>query len=281
MLLIKRVLRTFMEAGILVVGSILAIILQIFLQPLLKDSIAIGFIGGLVLTIFALLFIQKKTRKWKLEYDTARWLASRTERLLHPLRSRYLRLIRRYLLWVPSACAVMVAFFFPVTTHFLHPCSHYLKHYRVPIPWTWTVFSPLGTTGEYSYTKALITIGTKSRYGVTPFWESRPSFSVAFFGSVGPNGAFEYNESLREQHLSGATDLSRRDFQLGKISLTCWQHPPASQSPVWRQVPMGFLEIDCSTPASLHNLDFYACFYGRNDHALLFYKVLEHVTPID
>jgi hypothetical protein len=288
MLLLKRILLTVMEAGVLTFGVTSTFALTwtwaAFVES--KESIPdytilFVFFGGLALTIFAFLLLQKKTRKWKLEYDAAKWLAGRAERKLHPARAKYRRTFGRYLLWLPSACAALVAFFFPITTHFVHPCSHYLKHYRVPIPWTWTVFSSLGAPAEYSYTNALITIGAMGRYGVTPFWKAQPLFSVATFGSVGPDGSFEFNETLREQLQNGAANLSRRDFQLGKTSLTCWKYIPANRSRVWNLAPNDSWEIDCSTPTSVHDRNFYAYFYGEKDHALLFYKVLEHITPVD
>jgi hypothetical protein len=288
MRLIKRALLTVIEAGILVFGFILTFTLALAWTDFVESSESIPeitilfvFFGGLALTILGLLLFQRKTRRWNLEYDAARWLATRAERQQHPNRARHPRLIRRYLLWLPTACAVLVLFFFPVTTHFLPPCSHYLKHYRVPIPWTWTVFSPLGTPEEYSYTNALISIGALGRYGVTPFWKDHTLFSVATFGSVGPDGAFDFNESQREERLRGATNTSRRDFQFGKTYLTCWQYFPASKSQVWNLVPEDYLEIHCSTPSSVHERDFYANFYGEKDHSLLFYKVLQRVTPID
>jgi hypothetical protein len=281
MLLIKRVLLFGAEAGILAVGFVSAFVLPKLMESILENSGGFAFFGGLAFTIFAFLFVQWKTRKWKMKYDAERWLASRVERRFHPKRAKYSRLIRRRLLWLPSVCAALVVFFFPVTTHLLHMRSRYLKHYRVPIPWTWTVFSPVGDTGEYSYINALITMGAMGRYGVTPFWKERPSFSVTTFGSVGPNGAFDFNESLREQRLRGATNVSQRDFQLGKATLTCWQYFPAHSSRVGKLAPNDYWEIACSTPASLRDRDFYAYYYGGTDKVLPFYKVLEHVTPID
>jgi len=281
MLLIKRVLLFGVEAGILALGFVSAFAFPKLMESILENSGGFAFFGGLAFTIFAFLLVQWKTRKWKMKYDAERWLASRAERRFHPNRAKYLRLIRRCLLWLPSVCAALVVFFFPVATHLLNLRSHYLKHYRVPIPWTWTVLSPLGTSGEYSFTNALITMGAMGRYGVTPFWKERSSFSVATFGSVGPDGAFDFNESQREQRLRGAANVSRRDFQLGKATLTCWQYFPANESRVWKLVPKDYWEIACSTPASVHDRDFYAHFYGGGDKILRFYKVLEHVTLID
>ncbi len=281
MLLIKRVLLFGTEAGILVLGFVLTLAFTELMESVLENSGGFAFLGGLAFTIFAFLLIQRATRKWKMKYDAERWLASRAEHRSHPNRAKYLRLIRRCLLWLPSVCAALVVFFFPVATHLLNLRSHYLKHYRVPIPWTWTVLPPLGTSGEYSFTYALITMGAMGRYGVTPFWKERSSFSVATFGSVGPDGAFDFNESQREQRLRGAANVSRRDFQLGKATLTCWQYFPANESRVWKLVPKDYWEIACSTPASVHDRDFYAHFYGGGDKILRFYKVLEHVTLID
>ncbi len=169
MRLTKRIVLTLIEAVFLLFLSILTIALAAFLKSALNVPHEYGFLLGSAFSLYGLFIIQGITRKWKTEYDAARSIRRRIEVILHPSRARFLRLVQRSLLWLPSACASLVLFFFPIVTHFLHPFSQYVKHYRIPAPWTWTMLSPPFGPEEYSYTHALIGISMTGRFGVHLF----------------------------------------------------------------------------------------------------------------
>ncbi len=277
MQLTKRILLTVMEGGFLLLLSILTIAIAAFLHSFANVSAEYGLLLSSVLPLSGLLVIQARTRKWKREYDAARWLGRQPELSLHPNRAKFLRLIRRSLLWAPSAFVSFVLFFFPVATHLTHPFSHYLKHYRIPIPSTWTVLSPPFAPEEYRYARALISSGTTGRFGITPFWDKDASFSVATFGSVGPNCVHAALDERRKH----AKEVSRKEFHLGGATMACWQYLPSKEMRFWHALPKPYWQIDCDTGTDKFERDLYADFSGREQDIPAFYRVLEHVTRTD
>jgi hypothetical protein len=280
MRLLKRLLLFAMEAVVLVFGIAFTVAIAAYLNS------TYVFVTGLAVTVSCLLVIRRKTRKFKIDYDTARWLANRLARQLHPGRPKRIRLLRHCGLWLPSACAAMVLRFFPVASHFVHPRAHCLKHYRAPIPWTFTVFSSMGPPEEYSFVNALASSSGVGRFGVTPFWDSEYVPFLMTFGSIASAADLEFNYKLRELRRNGAPQESEKDFLLGGVALNCWQYSPPQRRglrlwlghsydnrPLW--------EISCETPVDAHVRDFYASFYGRLEDILSFYSVLQHVGSTD
>lgn len=270
MRLTKRILLTLGEAALLLFLSTLTIVLAVFLKDMMNVPHSYGFLLGSVLSLWILLRIQARTLKWKYEYDAEKWIRGRSELSLHPNRPRYLRIVH-CLLWLPSGCASIVLFFFPVATHLVHPSLH-LGNYRLSLPWTWTVLLPPFTQGEYSYFDVLISTSPAGRLGVTPFWEKDASLSVATFGSFGRE-----NEHRRD----GATQVSRREIHIAGRVVACWQYVPSENLRSVYALPKGYWKIDCDIPASTPDLDFYAEFSGLGQDIPAFYYVLEHVRKTD
>lgn len=237
--------------------------------------------AGVVLTIVGFVLLRRRTRPWKLEYDAVGWALTQTERKLHPTRTKYKRITKRILVWVPSAIAAGVLFFLPVATHLVHPRRHFLKYYRVPIPWNVAVFSP---PGAYSYVLAFASSSRKGRFGVTPFWDSKQLSSEMHFGSVNPDaGTFEFNARYTALRRTGAAQELRKEFRLGDVAFTCWQyvHPyryatrvgPSSTEPLW-------WNVDCGTPVDVRQQNLYAWFLGREEDIPSFYRIIEGVKPV-
>jgi hypothetical protein len=168
----QRLLVFLTEAGVLAVG----VALSFAVAALFDSGWTFGF--GLILTVMEFIAFRRRTRPWKIEYDAVGWEFSRVDRRLHSPRARNKRIIRRALLWVPSALAASVLFFFPVATHLGHPGSRHLAHYRVPIPWTATVLS----FPSIDLVAALVNSSRAGRFGVTPFWDKEPLLSFMTFG---------------------------------------------------------------------------------------------------
>jgi hypothetical protein len=121
------------EALLLLLGVVLSFAVAVYF-----DS-GWTFCVGLLLTVVEFFRFRRRTRLWKIKYDAEGFEIGQAERRLHPSRARFRRIVGRTLLWVPSAIAAFVLFFFPVATHAFHPLSQYLTHYRIPIRWTFTV----------------------------------------------------------------------------------------------------------------------------------------------
>ena len=110
--------------------------------------------------------------------------------------------------------AAFVLFFFPIASHLMFPTSHYLRHYRIPIPWTVTVLSLSSLAPGIECIQALVGSNGITRLGDP---ESVFSSSMSFFSRTDVE-TFGYNpQRLAPQAL-------RRDFQARDLTLSCWQY---------------------------------------------------------
>ena len=271
MRLIRRLLLFITEVAVLLFGLAISLALAIYFASGENSDAAATpiLLAGSCLTILGLFMFRRKTRGWKIEYDAAGWARTQAERRTRPIYARYKRIVQRTLLCVPSAVAAFVLFFLPVVSHMTHPRSRYLKHYRVPIPWTMLVLSQLGSLQEYSFVRAYTGASSDpGRFGFMPFWEPAQLYSLMVFGSVPPGATtFEFNH---KQRVAGRGEPSR-EFRFGDAALTCWQNFN-TRRPHW--------EVACDTPPEVHEQNFYAMFYGREEDIPVFYRIIEGVTPV-
>jgi hypothetical protein len=295
---IKALLFFACKAGVLLVGFIFSSFLAAALGfALAADQYGVSTVGffagafaGLFLTAGALQILRRRT--WReVEYDRSDWVRSQAERKLHPTRTRYKRIATRILVWVPSAIAALVLFFFPVATHLVHPSSQYLEHYRFRIPWTYTVFPSEGWGWDlrsvlisprpryYDGFDVIVSSSGRGRFGMTPFlvppfWNRQQPISDITFGS-------DSNGALRTEWFKAryGSPTQMRGFRLGGIELTCWQYRSPFRSESW---PYNVLvwHVDCATPASAGPKAFEATFDGREENLESFYRIIEGVTPI-
>src|SRR4051812_29850700 len=82
--------------------------------------------------------------------------------------------------------------------------------------------------------------------------------------------------------MSGQPQLSRRGFQLGDVSLSCWQYLPPYDWPYGRRSTTSatLWQIDCQAPVGVSGRSFYAWFLGSASDISAFYKVIASVKPI-
>jgi hypothetical protein len=191
----------------------------------------------------------------------------------------------RVLVWAPSAITAGVLFFLPVATHVVHPGSHYLRHYRVPIPWSTFVLSSSSGPFGYGYAVAFNSSGGKARFGLMPFWESEQLSSEMVFESIEPDGQLpDFSHENAAPGRAGAVQESRREFQLGGVAFTCrqqvdrhyygyWIGPASSEPLQWY--------IRCGTPVDMRERNLYAWFVGRKEDVPVFYKIIEGVKPVE
>ena len=264
----NRVLLFVMELCILVFGLLLMVTLAEYL-----DSSFVAVVG-LILTPVAFFATRKKTHKWKIQYDAARWIESRQKTNRFPNRAKRVRTVQRYLLWAPSAFATFVLVFFPVASQVRY--GHRLGNFSIPLPWTWTILVEYGDGRRYYSMDSVMSREGVGRFGVNPFWSMNPSFSEVWFANVAPNGAFELDRSGREQGRAGAAQMSKTQVVLGDMPITCWQylrsHLPGLS---------GNWEIECEAPKDLRYHDFQAGFLGREADIPEFYRVLQKVRRFD
>lgn len=269
---IRRLLLFASEFGVLLIGFIFSLIILVSVSDLLWPSVAVfAFFSALCLTLAGLLAFRRKTRRWKIEFDAAGWARSRNLSSLYPRRAKLKRLARRTLVWLPCVIAA-VALFFPVASHFVHPGSQYLRRYVIPIPWTFTVFSPLRFT-DGTPVVVIASISGVGRFGVTPFWGDRHVFSCMAF----------WSSDRSYSDFPGRPGGFRREFQLNSTLLTCWQYTPPKREDFqsWLFGTGPHREVTCQTSLDLQYPAFHASFYGREDDLAAFYSVLAAVRPVN
>jgi hypothetical protein len=137
---LKRFLVFIAEIGVLMLGlfgsGAVATVVAISLGPDAGVPFLCIYCLGLLLTMGAFLRIRRKNKPRKIAYDAEVYCLQKSERKLHPVRARYKQAFFRSVVWLPSLIAAIVIFFFPLVSHLGCPRSRFLRHYRIPIPWT-------------------------------------------------------------------------------------------------------------------------------------------------
>ena len=181
---LKRILVFATEAGLLGLGFFLTIAAAVISGGVLGSTaaeLALGAGFGLAFLVFK--WFRRKHRSWKIEYDATGYQLEQLERKLHPTRAKYKRILYRAVVCAPGALAAFVLFFLPLASHLLYPRSQYLRYYRVPIPWTATVFSFPGGVAESDWIYAMVGGSPFGQIGGTTFWADNPRFSAMTFGN--------------------------------------------------------------------------------------------------
>jgi hypothetical protein len=283
----KRTLLFTSELGFLVLGLALTLAIASYIAvsndcynsvecPAFSGVLA----AGVVLTIVGFVLLRRRTRSWKIEYDAVGWALAH-ERKLHPTRSRYKKVVSRFLVWLPSMIATTVLLFFPAASHLIQPGSQRLVHYRVSIPWT-VVVTPVPGVPSESFVAAFTLIGSNGAFRLTPFWRGEIFSSQMGFGSTLHAPDASEDKIITERRHVGATQLSRRDFRMGDLALSCWQYLPPHDWP-YRRRSIGsaaLWQIDCQTPVGIGGQQFYASFRGSEADVPAFYKIIEGVAPV-
>ena len=261
------------EIGVLLVGLFLSAMLAVVL-----DS-PYAFFAGLVASVGCFALVLRTTRKWKFEYDVEGERLEREERQLHPRRTKYTRAARRFLIWVPSTIAAFVLFFFPVATHMMFCGAGRLVHYQVPVPLSWTILPSFGAGRQF--VTGFVGSTSSERYCIMAFWKLRPYASLTFFWGPNPEAPFVFLHKRTDERVNASTDVSSRDFSLGRTTLTCWEYLPPHHWRAWDLLPPGYWEVECETPTEERARGFYASFSGRKEDIPSFYAVVSKVKQVD
>ena len=272
MRLLKRVLLFVTEVAGFILGCVISFSLAAYFDSRENNFAATAFfLGSLVLTVIGFFVFRRKTRKWKIEQDAARWMAIRSWRGLHPHRARYVRLAHRILLWLPSACAALVLFFLPVASHLAFPSSSLVPHYRLSVPLNWLVIK---SSGDYPMVWAFLSRKGAARYGLTTSWSNDSTPSVVTFGITDPASGYVWRIPEREMESGHPTHIAKTDFKLSIIEADCWEY----RVPIHYAEGM-FGEVLCSTRPNGRNFNLHASFFGHIEDIPTFYKVLRGAAP--
>jgi hypothetical protein len=238
-------------------------------KPVLGWVFGCTMLAGWILTVVGLMRFRRRMRPWKIEYDAADWQCSKAERKLHPVRARWKRAARRILIWVPTAIAAVVVFFYPIATHLL-PHSRCCGPYRVSFPWTFmTIPSPVSS----DWALVLLDGSDRGRLGVTPvavppFWGNFQPVSFMIFGSYPQPSTGSVGKQL-----SGQEGMRIKNFRIGNDVLTCRQYE--------RHGPEIGLDWTVQCETATPHANFYATFAGPERDLPAFYDVVRRVTTVN
>jgi hypothetical protein len=279
--IVKRFLVFASEAGVLLgfIGSCGVAFLVAWLSGS-SDLGVLAFYAGWLFAAAGVMLCRRKNQLWRIEYDAVSYQRSKAERELHPARLSWKKTLLRTGIWLPSAFAAMVLFFFPVVSHLVYPTSHYLRRYRVPIPWAATVFSQYGLTPTLDGAEAISSGSPHRQFGVTPFFDHNPRYSIMRFWNYTPSA---YADHTRAPMPQDAINVRIREFRVGARMLTCRQYQHALSNP-FQQRLMGterIWEVVCGMVVVARGPNFRAQFYGREDEMPVFYEIVERVTPVE
>jgi hypothetical protein len=283
---VKRLLVFTMEAGVLLLGSVLSVALVFVFAVVFRFDpvdengfVGVVFLIGLLLTIVGFIAVRSKTRPWKIEYDAVGWTLTQAERKLHPTFARRKRIAKRVLVGMPSLIAAVVLFFYPAAFHLMHPSSQNLGPYRVSIPWTLAILSVPGVHAD-SEVIAFALLGSGGNSCWTPFWRGELFSSGMIFGSgKGYAGNLDYRVRYAEEMHAEGTQVLRKDLRLNDVRLSCWQYLIPHRWP-WAAVTGPLWQVDCETPVGVHGQHFSAFFRGSGTDIPAFYRIIERVVPV-
>jgi hypothetical protein len=240
-----------------------------------------GFLSGLFLTAVIMLLLRQIASRGHVKCDSVGWTHSKAERRLHPIRRKCRRIAMHVLVWMPSAMAALVLFFFPLVTHLVRPGSRYLRHYSVPIPWSFMVLPRPGPLADDWGNDVLGRGSGTGRFGMTPAgllpWTNGEWMGPEQLSWMSFMNARVYSiEATVMEARSRGIDLKvlSREFKLGSIEVTCYQYRPywPSAASVW--------SVLCQTSGAAHQNDFTAQFHGREEDLHAFYEIIEAIRPL-
>jgi hypothetical protein len=253
------------ELAMLVVGGLAAFVIGMLLaaiSSLAGTGIAVAaFWIGLWSSAAALFVLNRKALRWRAAYEAEGYRLRKIERQAHPRRARIKGRVGRIAIWLPSAIACFVLFFFPIASHVLFSSSRCLPRYRVPLPWTVTVFSWSLSPG-LEVAEAFI-----GRSRITDFRNLESAFSSRI-------GFLVRTDGLEERHPAWEvpSQAISRDVQAGDLHFVCWQYPTRG---------MGFWWARCDAVTDFKRPGLDASFFGRESDLGLFYRIVGNIRPRD
>jgi hypothetical protein len=223
-------------------------------------------IGGMIVLLVGILLIRLSTRPFKDSYEGC--AMERVERSQNRKRWKRKWLMRRILIWIPSAIAAFVLLFFPVMSHVLFPRAGQLPYYCVSLPWNWVVMPGkyFGSTNWGVW--ADIFSGYKTRFGPMPPFRQTYLYREAYFLCIPPwkvNAAHQHTEE-EVKGFFGRPGTVRRELLVGDTRILCWEIPG------W---------VRCITPLEEKMRAFEAGYRGPPEALPAFYEAIRTMKPVN
>ncbi len=276
----RRTLMIFLAGsfGVPIVVMVALIVLAIPLVLLVWAFGVSHFLFALLLPVivggvaFGLLAAVRKTGKWSVKAEAARWLAERQSGVSPRERQWRIRGIR-LASCIPSAMVLLAFLFLPeiwgMLSHLSQPQSGNLPGYEVSIPATWIVLRHEHQMNGRSWVTGLAVRGMVR--GVSPYLRGDPPLSS---WGVEADSDVESDESMRTRWTPEDSDvISRRVFTIGSDQLTCLDYRPSY---------LHYGDLSAASAAYVRCADgkrLSASFSGKRSQVAAFYEMLAGISP--
>jgi hypothetical protein len=269
---LKRFGLFLLDLSLLILSLILTLFLTGEADHLCPSLFWPAFFLGSVASIFLFFWLRKRSYKFKLEREATFFLAARRAAALYPRRTKYFQRIRRRVLWLPSACAFFVLFFFPQATHVAHPGAHRLVHNQVHIPWKWSIILVFETpTDNSSGVYTIMNTDAPWPFGNKSLWSNTARISGATFSSLKATEVLERRHYRALWPQDRKTMASSLEFNSQGITLSCLRYLRRPNGDDWI--------VECETTSPLQERNFQANFLGAAEDIPAFYKIVQNVAP--
>jgi hypothetical protein len=275
----KKFLLIASELVFLFVGLVFSMGFSYYLGSIGSRFPFVAFFLVFSLICAALVWFRHKTGEWTTAADATAWLARRSWRQRHPRRAKYLRILQLSFLLFPSLCSALVLFFLPVTSHILYSGAHLAQHYRFSTPLNWLIIKSRGDIAVWTF----FSNRGAAHWGFTPIWFNHSMPSSADFHTSDPASSDGWWRPRSERASGHVTYLAVRQFQLGKITATCYEYrhtynnAAGSSSSIF--TPSVLWESLCSTQPNGVDYNLRAGFFGHREDLPAFYDLLNSAIP--
>jgi hypothetical protein len=294
---LKRLGIFFLEALVPILAFILMAFLCAGITYLWNMPLYLIVFLSLGVPTLCFLWVRQIGRPFQIRYDAARFLAARRAAALYPRRARYLRMVRPYLLWFPSACALLVLLFFPQASHLFHlrsepgdlrgsimmffprmphlfhPGADQAIHNQISIPWNWTIAYSANWPDFNSTVYTICPGQTPWPFGNKSFWDKTARLCSVSFSSITPAALIERRERRVQwpQRQREETTVTLSQINSHGILLTCRRYQTRWTTESWL--------VDCETTSQLQPANFDAQFFGPEGDIPSFYQIIQNVSP--
>jgi len=237
-----------------------------FLFALLLPVVVVGM-------AFLLVGAVRKSGKWSVKAEAARWLAERQSGVSPRDRKWRIRGIR-LASCIPSAMVLLAFLFLPeiwgMLSHLSQPQAGNLPGYQVPIPVTWIVLRHENQTDGRSWVTGLA--GCCMVHN-DPLYDAQSDLTFSGW-DIETEPYIESDESMRTRWTPEDGDvISRRVFTIGTDQLTCLDY--RSPYPHYGD----FSEPSAATIRCSNGKRLSATFSGKRTQVAAFYEMLAGISP--
>jgi len=246
------------------------------LNRFLFDFLLPVIVGGMVV---GLLVAVRKSGKWGVQAEAARWLAERQSGI-DPRKRRWRNRGILMASWIPLTLVMLVFLFLPevwgVLSHFNQPRLINLPGYQVPIPATWIVLN-YKNEPENGWSSLTGLAGRGIGRGIRTYLRLQPPISS---WDVGTEPYKQTEDSVVRRWMPKDDEVvSRRSFTIGTDIVTCLDYWPSYLRTGPYQQPQKFEDSSIAYVRCSDGKRFYAGIFGPRKQVGTFYEMVGGTTP--